>query len=408
MAFLLAGRSGGRAGLSLCRRSTGPCCKIQSTKGRSPKARSEAQRSSAEDRQVARHHQAQAGLGCRRRDQQGRGPARPAAGAHQRPGRRAVERPAPQDRRLSGRREHSLGPPDGRSHESRGADDRARVSRRSSYGYNGAGVGVAVIDSGVDAWHDDLTTGQPCGDVGQRVAEVRRLRQRPYSRRTTTSATARTSSGIIAGNGYDTSAARRGHRAGCEPRQPQGARRRGDGVISDVIAALDSRWPEQDRLQHPRHQPVGRRGDDRVVQDRPADAGRQARGRCGHRRRGGRRQPRQERRGPAGQYGGITAPGNAPWVLTVGASSHEGTPSPLATTRGGRTARAVRPGSTSRPSPTRGAGHRHRVAGSPSSLFYSTQAAYLMTGSDLARVQAVSEPDRARAWRRRSSRAPSR
>ena len=25
------------------------------------------------------------------------------------------------------------------------------------------------------------------------------------------------------------------------------------------------------------------------------------------------------------QYGGITAPGNAPWVLTVGASSHQGT-----------------------------------------------------------------------------------
>ena len=25
------------------------------------------------------------------------------------------------------------------------------------------------------------------------------------------------------------------------------------------------------------------------------------------------------------QYGGITAPGNAPWVLTVGAYSHEGT-----------------------------------------------------------------------------------
>ena len=32
-------------------------------------------------------------------------------------------------------------------------------------------------------------------------------------------------------------------------------------------------------------------------------------------------------RNPQGrqQYGGITAPGNAPWVLTVGASSHMGT-----------------------------------------------------------------------------------
>ena len=30
---------------------------------------------------------------------------------------------------------------------------------RQSLGYTGAGVGVAVIDSGITAWHDDLTRG---------------------------------------------------------------------------------------------------------------------------------------------------------------------------------------------------------------------------------------------------------
>ena len=38
-------------------------------------------------------------------------------------------------------------------------------------------------------------------------------------------------------------------------------------------------------------------------------------------------------------YGGIAAPGNAPWVLTVGASSHMGTVSPLDDTVAGFSSR---------------------------------------------------------------------
>ena len=33
----------------------------------------------------------------------------------------------------------------------------ARRPSRANYGYTGSGVGVAVIDSGISQWHDDLT-----------------------------------------------------------------------------------------------------------------------------------------------------------------------------------------------------------------------------------------------------------
>ena len=50
----------------------------------------------------------------------------------------------------------------------------------------------------------------------------------------------------------------------------------GGGYISNVIAAFDWVVDEPRRLQHPRRQPLGRRGGHRVVHDRPADARGQA------------------------------------------------------------------------------------------------------------------------------------
>ena len=55
---------------------------------------------------------------------------------------------------------------------------------QETLGYTGAGIGVAVIDSGITAWHDDLTYQGRSTLVkvknGQRVCGVRRLRQRPH------------------------------------------------------------------------------------------------------------------------------------------------------------------------------------------------------------------------------------
>src|ERR1051326_2079698 len=74
----------------------------------------------------------------------------------------------------------------------------------AAYGYTGAGVGVAVIDSGITSWHDDLTNFSskryPYGN--QRVAKFVAFvngRSLPYDDNGHGTHVA----GIIAGNGYD-------------------------------------------------------------------------------------------------------------------------------------------------------------------------------------------------------------
>jgi serine protease AprX len=194
-------------------------------------------------------------------------------------------------------------------------------------GYTGAGIGVAVIDSGVAAWHDDLTHQgrsrlvQSSG--GQRVVNfvdfVGGLAT-PYD----DNGHGTHVSGIIAGNGYDT----RGARAGIAPEAHLVSLRVLDrnsrGVISNVIAALDYAVANKARYNiRVINLSVGAAVTESYNTDpltlaakRAVDAGIvvvTAAGNLGQ-------NPRGET-----QYGAITAPGNAPWVLTVGASSHQGT-----------------------------------------------------------------------------------
>ncbi len=202
---------------------------------------------------------------------------------------------------------------------------------QDTLGYTGAGIGVAVIDSGITAWHDDLTYQGRSTLVkvknGQRVSAFVDFvggRLNPYDDYGHGTHVA----GIIAGNGYDTF----GSRAGIAPDANLVGLKvldgNGRGVISNVIAAIE--WAITNRAANNIrviNLSVGSSITESYNTDplalaakRAVDAGIvvvAAAGNLGKNAKG------------KSQYGGITAPGNAPWVLTVGASSTEGTVSRL-------------------------------------------------------------------------------
>ncbi|HUQ88397.1 MAG TPA: S8 family serine peptidase [Vicinamibacterales bacterium] len=191
---------------------------------------------------------------------------------------------------------------------------------QAQYGYTGAGVGVAVIDSGITPWHDDLTV---ANRTGQRVTAFvdfvnnRTAKYDDWGHGTHVA-------GIIAGNGYDSN----GDRVAVAPKANIVALKaldaQGKGKISNIIAALD--WAVANRVQYNirvinmslgagvfesyNTDPLT------VAAKRAVDAGIVVVAAAGNMGKAANGQP---------QYGAITAPGNAPWVLTVGASSSMGT-----------------------------------------------------------------------------------
>ena len=198
-------------------------------------------------------------------------------------------------------------------------------SVRQYLGYTGQGIGVAVIDSGITTWHDDLTNSSstlyPYGN--QRVAKFVDFvngQALPYDDNGHGSHV----SGIIAGNGHDSW----GQKAGIAPAASLLSLKvldaNGTGTISNIIAALN--WVAQNHLTYNIrvvNMSVGAGIYEsywtdpltlatKAVTDEGitvvAAAGNMGKNAAGHL-----------------QYGAITAPGNAPWVLTVGASSTMGT-----------------------------------------------------------------------------------
>jgi serine protease AprX len=190
---------------------------------------------------------------------------------------------------------------------------------RQQLGFDGSGVGVAVIDSGVTPWHDDLST----SSGGQRVAAFVDLvngqtaRYDDYGHGTHVA-------GIIAGNGYDSSGARTGIAPNASLIAIKALDSTGGGSISDVIAAFDYVLANKNTYnirvvnvslsagvyESFTTDPLTLAAKDLVdagivVVAAAGNIGRDSEGNT--------------------IYGGITAPGNAPWVLTVGASSHMGT-----------------------------------------------------------------------------------
>jgi serine protease AprX len=254
---------------------------------------------------------------------------------------------------------------------------------QTDMGIKGAGVGVAVVDSGITSWHDDLTYNGTTSAVrtkaGQRVvafADFVNGRNSTYDDNGHGTHVA----GTIAGNGYDTNGARAGiapeaHLVGLKVLDENGR-----GVISDVIAALE--WAVTNKTAYnirvinlsvgaavtesywtdPLTMAAKRAVDSGIVV--VAAAGNLGKNKLGQT-----------------QYGGITAPGNAPWVLTVGAYSHEGTL--------WRYDDVMAPYSSRGPSAIDFEAKPDLVApgtgvvslSDPSSLFYATKAGSLLSGT---------------------------
>lgn len=186
---------------------------------------------------------------------------------------------------------------------------------RDELGVDGAGVGVAIIDSGVANWHDDLGTDR----VVHFADFVTHMRQPhdDYGHGTHVA-------GIIAGTGYDSGGARRGLAPGASLVVLKVLDGAGDGYISNVIAAIDYVIEHRMRFNirvlnlsvaAGVYESYGK-DPFTLAARRAVDAGIVVVTSAGNL---GRSETGQIQRG------GITAPGNAPWVLTVGATNHQRT-----------------------------------------------------------------------------------
>jgi len=245
----------------------------------------------------------------------------------------------------------------------------------AQYGYSGAGVGVAVIDSGITPWHDDLTI---ANRTGQRVTAFvdfvnnRTTKYDDWGHGTHVA-------GIIAGNGYDSN----GDRTAVAPKSNiislKALDFEGKGHISNIIAAID--WAVTNRVQYNIrviNMSLGAgvfesyNTDPLTVAAKSAvDAGIVVVAAAGNMGKAVNGQP---------QYGAITAPGNAPWVLTVGASSSMGTIDRRDDTMALYSSRgptmydfAAKPDLVAPGSGTVSLSEQN-------SLFYTTKAAYLVAG----------------------------
>ena len=243
------------------------------------------------------------------------------------------------------------------------------------YGYTGAGIGVAVIDSGITPWHDDLTVANRSGQRVTAFVDFVNNRTTKYDDWGHGTHVA----GIIAGNGYDSL----GARAAIAPRANIVALKaldgEGKGRISNIIAALD--WAVTNRVQYNIrviNMSLGAGVFESYNTDpltlaakRAVDAGIVVVAAAGNMGRALNGQP---------QYGAIASPGNAPWVLTVGASSTEGTIDRRDDKIAGYSSRgptmidfAAKPDLVAPGSGTVSLAEKN-------SLFYSTKSAYLVSG----------------------------
>ena len=249
------------------------------------------------------------------------------------------------------------------------------VTARQDLGVDGAGVGVAVIDSGITSWHDDLSD----AEVGQRVVEFVDFvdgvatPHDDYGHGTHVA-------GIIAGNGLDSDGARTGIAPGAHLVVLKVLDESGRGYVSDVIAAIDYAVARRDALnlrvinlsvatgvyESYHTDPLT------LAAERAVRAGITVVAAAGNNGRSAEGNT---------QYGGITSPGNAPWVLTVGASSHMGTPDRADDTIAAFTSRGPTALDHRAKPDVVAPGIGIESLSTPGSTLYSTAAAYLLPGT---------------------------
>ena len=251
------------------------------------------------------------------------------------------------------------------------------------WGYDGAGIGVAVIDSGITSYHDDL--GYRGTSTKVRVVAGQRLTA--FVDFVNNSLVAYDDNGhgthvagIIAGNGYDSLGARAGIAPAAHVVSLKVLDADGQGVISDVIAAFE--WAVMNRAAHNIrviNLSVGARITESYLTDpltlaakRATDTGIvvvTAAGNLGKNASGSAR------------YGSITAPGNAPWVITVGASSTEGTAYRWDDVMAGYSSRGPTAVDFEAKPDLVAPGTGVVSLSDPTSAFYTSKAAYLLSGT---------------------------
>src|SRR5262245_23580384 len=189
---------------------------------------------------------------------------------------------------------------------------------REQLGLDGAGIGVAVIDSGI-AHHDDLADAAGPQRV-DRFVDFIAGGEAPYD----DSGHGTHIAGIIAGNGHDSGGRRTGMAPAARLIVLKALDSAGNGRVSDVVAAIEYAVAHRDELNirvinlsiaTPVYESY--ETDPLTIAAKNAvDAGIVVVAAAGN---------NGASPGGSTRYGGITAPGNAPWVLTVGGSSHMGT-----------------------------------------------------------------------------------
>ncbi len=188
-------------------------------------------------------------------------------------------------------------------------------------GVTGSGIGVATVDSGVNPWHEDLD-----GRVVHFAdfVNAQRFAYDDYGHGTHVAGIIAGSGRASAASGQEANLARRGVAPGAHLVVLKALDVTGNGFTSNVIAAIDyaiaNRATYNIRVLN---LSVAAGVYESFTKDpltlaakRAVDAGIVVVAAAGNRGR--------DRTGQL-QYGGIASPGNAPWVLTVGATSDLGT-----------------------------------------------------------------------------------